>query len=178
MKTKTITALLDTRSETDEVLAKLENAGFSDSQVAILMTEDVRSRHFKITENTKAAEGAVAGAGIAGLAAALYMAIGATGTVLIPGLNIIAAGYLVSALAGLGAGAAAGGLIGALVGAGVPEHEAKTYQKKMEHDGSVLLAVQVDTDAQEDLVKALLESAHAHDIKALSASKPTENYAR
>lgn len=50
------------------------------------------------------------------------------GMLTVPGIGpLVAAGPIVAALAGIGAGGATGGLIGALVGSGIPEVEAKRY---------------------------------------------------
>ena len=53
--------------------------------------------------------------------------------------HFIAAGPIVAALAGVGAGAA-GGLTGALVGMGIPEYEAKRYEGKIKA-GNILISV-------------------------------------
>jgi hypothetical protein len=49
------------------------------------------------------------------------------GTLAIPGLGpFIAAGPIMTALAGMGMGGAVGGITGALIGMGIPERRAKT----------------------------------------------------
>jgi hypothetical protein len=166
--TKIITALLTMRSDADIALARLEEVGFSADQVSLLMSEQVRNRHFTLVEETKSDEGALTGATIGGLAGALYLGLASAGAFLIPGLNLIVSGALIGALAGLGAGGAVGGLVGALVGSGIPEHEAKVYEKQV-RDGGILIAVQAENDEEEEIVKDILKDANAQSIKALAA---------
>lgn len=165
---KVITALLASRIQADTTLRRLETAGFAADQVSLLMSEQARNNHFTLVENDKTEEGAVAGATIAGLAGALYMGLISAGAILIPGLNLIVSGALIGALAGLGAGGAVGGLVGALVGSGIPEHEAKLYEKQV-REGGILIAVQALNDKEEESIKNILKDANAQSIKALAA---------
>src|SRR5262249_47459494 len=70
-------------------------------------------------------------AGTLGLLASL-------GAIAIPGLGpFIAAGPIMSALAGVGAGGAVGGFLGALTGLGIPEYEAKRYEGQVKNGGGL-----------------------------------------
>src|SRR5690606_36640457 len=51
----------------------------------------------------------------------------------------LAAGPVVSALAGAGVGAVAGGLIGALVDAGIPDKDAEVYAEGLRRGGTLLM---------------------------------------
>jgi hypothetical protein len=99
---------------------------------------------------------------VGGVLGAVAAGLVAVGTLAIPGLNLVAAGPVVAALAGLGAGAATGGLAGALVGLGIPEHEAKFYDKELQ-DGGILLGVYAHND-QVKLAKEILETAGAEKV--------------
>src|SRR5829696_9437168 len=67
------------------------------------------------------------------------------GALVIPGIGpIVAGGALASTLAGAGIGAAAGGLVGALIGMGIPEEEARYYERGFREGG---ILVTVDTAA-------------------------------
>jgi hypothetical protein len=168
MTTKTITALFDTREAADYALYKLDQSGFTQDQVSLLVSEETRGKHFGIVEDDKSDEGAVAGAAIGGLTAALYVGLASAGAFFIPGLNLVVSGALIGSLAGLGAGAAAGGLIGALVGAGIPEHEAKVYEERV-RKGGILVAISAVSDEEEKTIKAILEGSNAQSIKAMAA---------
>jgi hypothetical protein len=165
---KTITAVFDTRSAADSALRKLEQAGFTKDQVAMLISEETRGRHFSVEESNKAEEGATVGATVGGLVGALSLALVSAGGILVPGLNIVVSGALLGALAGLGAGVAAGGLVGALVGLGIPEHEAKLYEAEV-RKGAILIAVEARDDLRADKVRIILKEARAQNITSLAA---------
>src|SRR5690606_15614139 len=115
-------------------------AGVTEEQISVVVTDETRGRSFNINENTKADEGAAAGATFGGIVGGVLAAMAGAGTLVFPGLNLVVAGALVSGLAGAGAGAATGGLLGLLVGAGMKEHEAKIYEDEVK-SGAILLAV-------------------------------------
>ncbi len=151
-----VTAVFESRIEADEALSKLEALGVTNSQISVLATDDARSRHFAIQNTTKAEEGATVGATLGGLAGAVGAALISAGAIAIPGMNLIVSGYLISAVAGLGAGAATGGILGALVGLGFPEHEAKLYEEELQ-SGNILVAVNPTSSEQRKRVKEILD---------------------
>ncbi len=82
----------------------------------------------------------------------------------IPGLGpFIAAGPIVAALAGIGAGGVVGGIAGALVGMGIPEYEANRYEGRIK-DGGILLSVHADDRDWKNKAKDILERTGAEDI--------------
>lgn len=115
--------------------------------------------------NSKADEGAIAGAGLGGVVGAVLSTLTVVGAMSIPGVNFVVSGPLVAALTGLGAGAVTGGLIGGLVGAGIPEHEAKLYEKEITAGGA-LLAVKSRDGSQKDRIKEVLKAGKAYNIAA------------
>jgi hypothetical protein len=165
---KVVTAMFNTREECDSALRKLEQEGITRDQVTLLVTEKARRENFGLVEGTKASEGAVTGGVVGGLVGALWLGLATAGTVLIPGLNVVASGALIGSLAGLGAGAATGGLVGSLIGLGLPEHEAKIYEDKL-RGGSILAAVEAPTDELADRIKAIFESVNGQSVKAMAA---------
>jgi hypothetical protein len=165
---KVVTAVFDTRVESETALYKLEHAGFSDKEITLLVSEDTRGKHFGIEANSKAGDGAATGAAIGGLAGAIGLALASAGTLLIPGLNLVVSGALIGGLVGLGAGAATGGLIGALVGLGIPEHEAKLYEEAV-RKGGILIAVESKDDASTQRIKDILKGANAKDVTSRAA---------
>lgn len=168
MTKKTVTAVFSSRTLSDTALVRLEAAGYTKDQVTMLVTKETQSKHFVIDEDSKAGEGAIEGAAIGGLSAALYLALGSVGALFVPGLNIVVSGALIGALTGLGAGAVTGGLVGALVGLGVPEHEAKIMEDTV-NKGAILIAVETKDDASAEKVKSILKDSNAQSIKALAA---------
>src|SRR5438132_9593949 len=107
-----ITGIFHNRESAERGVEDLLAAGFPREDISILMSETTRGREFGVKEATKAPEGAATGATIGGILGAIAAGLAAVGTLVIPGVSLVAAGPLVAALAGLGAGAAAGGLTG------------------------------------------------------------------
>lgn len=158
-----VTALFKDRGAAHSAVDQLMQAGFSQSNISMLMSEATRGREFTVTEETKAPEGAAAGAAVGGVLGALVAAMVAVGSLAVPGIGLVAAGPLVAAMAGLGAGGAAGGLVGALVGIGIPEHEAKFFSEQVT-GGGILVGAYV-TDERAGMAKEVLKLAHGESVK-------------
>jgi hypothetical protein len=154
-----ITGIFPTRAVAERATQNLIDAGFAPEDTSILMSEGTRGRDFKVENSTKAPEGAVTGATVGGVLGAVAAGLVALGTLAVPGVGLVAAGPIVAALSGLGAGAAAGGLVGGLVGLGVPEHEAKFYDEEL-RKGGILVGVYAHGDRVK-LAREILDAAGA-----------------
>lgn len=135
---KTVAGLFSRRASAERAIAELQQAGFTHEQIGMVMRDgsgpDVGEHH----KESHAAEGAVTGVlggGVLGGVAGYLIAIGA---LTIPGIGpVLAGGALAevlgvvagSAAVGAGIGAAAGGLVGVLVGMGIPEEEARHFER-------------------------------------------------
>lgn len=160
-----VTATFKTRAAVEEVLTRLEALGVSDEQISLIVTDETRGSSFNIVEDDKTEEGFAAGAAAGGIIGAVLGTMATASAIMIPGLNIIVTGAIVSSLAGLGAGAAAGGLLGGLIGAGIPEHEAKIYEDEVKN-GAVLLAIKPQDNDQKKVIKDILERADSYHLAA------------
>jgi len=159
---KLITGLFNTRARAEQAADELTRAGFAPEDISLLMSDTTRGREFAVKHSTKAPEGAAAGATIGGVLGAVAAGLAAVASISIPPLSIVAAGPVVAALAGLGAGAATGGLTGALIGLGMPEHEAKFYHKEIE-EGGILVGVYTHDD-RVDAARDILNAAGAEKV--------------
>ena len=159
---KLVTAIFHSRSSAEAAADELTRAGFAPEDVSLLMSESTRGREFEMKKTTKVPEGAAAGMTVGGVLGAVAAGLAAVGTLVVPGLSLVAAGPLVAALAGLGAGAAAGGLTGALIGLGLPEHEAKFLDKEIEK-GGILVGVYAHDDRAK-VAREILEAAGAERV--------------
>jgi hypothetical protein len=166
-----VTAIFESRADAEAALDELDSVGVTAGQVSVIATDEARSRHFEIKNNTKADEGATTGAALGGLAGAVLAGMASAGAIAIPGLNVVVSGYLVSALAGFGVGAAGGGILGALVGLGYPEHEAKLYEDEL-GSGNILITVQPADSAQRKEVVRILDAARTGDSPRGKAKHP------
>jgi hypothetical protein len=158
-----VTGIFKTRSGAERAVNDLISNGFSRDDISLLMSDMTRGREFGVEMATKAPEGAAAGATVGGVLGAIAAGLVALGTIVVPGLGLLAAGPVVAVLAGLGAGAAAGGLTGALIGLGIPEHEAKFYNEALER-GGILVGV-YSHDDKKDAARKILDAAGAEKVK-------------
>src|SRR6202041_4137867 len=142
----------------------LKAAGFSNRDISVLFPAGAGTKDFAHEKNTKAPEGATAGAGTGGvLGGAMGWLLG-IGAIAIPGLGpFIAAGPIMAALAGAGVGGAVGGIAGALIGMGIPEYEAKRSEGRVK-DGGILLSVHCDSSEEISRAKEILKATWADDI--------------
>src|ERR1700692_1363600 len=87
----------------DRILA----AGFSNNDISVLLPDSQSSKEFAHEKNTKAPEGTTTGATTGGALGGAVGLLAGIGALAIPGVGpFIAAGPIMGALAGLGAGAA------------------------------------------------------------------------
>jgi hypothetical protein len=125
----------------ERAIRDLKDAGFTDTQIGVLMRDPDQERRLVEEAGTKAGEAAAAGAVTGGVLGGLVGLLAGVGALVIPGVGpIIAGGALASTLAGAGIGAAAGGLLGALIGLGIPEEEARYYERGLQ-EGGILVSV-------------------------------------
>jgi hypothetical protein len=159
------------RLDVDRAVEALKGAGFSNNDVSALFPESVSTKDFAHEKNTKAPEGAAAGAGTGALLGGGLGWLAGVGALAIPGLGpFIAAGPIMAALAGAGVGGAVGGLTGALIGMGIPEYEAKRYEGRVK-DGGILVSVHSDNSDETKRAKEILERTGAEDISSTGESR-------
>ncbi len=153
-------------------------AGFSSSDISVLLPDTRSTKEFAHQKETKAPEGTTAGVTTGGVIGGTIGVLAGVGTLAIPGLGpFIAAGPIMAGLAGLGVGGALGGLVGALIGMGIPEYEAKRYEGRVK-GGGTLLSVHCDTSDQVSRAKDLLKTTGAEDIASSSESAGEATSAR
>ena len=175
-KNTAVFGIYPTYSAVEGGVEALKSAGFRNTDISVLMPENVGTKDFAHEKNTKAPEGAATGAGAgAVLGGGLGWLVG-IGALAIPGVGpFIAAGPIMAALAGLGIGTAVGGITGALIGMGIPEYEAKRYEGRV-RAGGILLSVHSDSSDWTKKAKDVLEKTGAEDIS--SAGEASADYAK
>jgi hypothetical protein len=150
---RVLTGLFPDRASAELAYQSLVERGYDRNDVNLVMSDETRARDFPSggsvdTElGSKAAEGAGIGAGIGGALGAVVAAVAAVGSnVALPGLGLVIAGPIATALVGAGAGGAAGGLLGALIGWGIPEERVKDYESGL-RSGGILMGVRPRSEA-------------------------------
>ena len=140
----TVVGLFHDSARAERAIRDLKDAGFTDSQIGVLMQDRAEARKFAEDTGTKAGEGAAAGAATGGILGGVVGLLAGVGALVIPGIGpIVAGGALASTLAGAGIGAAAGGIAGALIGMGIPEEEAHYYERGF-REGGILVSVKAE----------------------------------
>ena len=164
MSKKSVFCITTSRDQADRIVNRLKAADFSNNDISVLFPDKATSRDFAHEKNTKAPEGAIAGAGTGGVVGGTLGWIVGIGALAIPGVGpFIAAGPIMAALSGAAIGAAAGGIAGGLIGLGIPELEAKRYEGKVK-EGNILLSVHTENSAEITRAKEIFTTAGAQDI--------------
>lgn len=133
-------------------IEELRRAGFSDDELGFLTRVGVADRDEAAQTGTMT--GIVSG-GILG------SVLGAAVALLIPGFGPALAGGILAASTALGA--AAGGIIGTLTSLGVPDSEARYYQRELE-TGHTIVTVKIASDHQS--AEAILRDSGATSVKS------------
>jgi hypothetical protein len=155
-----------------EAVDAFKAAGFRSTDMSVLLPENSGSKDLGHETRTKAPEGAIAGAVILAILGGVLAWLVAIGALTIPNTApVIAAGPLIAALSGVGAGAIVGSVIGALIGVAGSEYVARRYEGRVRRNG-ILLSVHCDNREWINRAKRLLKDtgasriASAHEAKA------------
>lgn len=160
----------------ESAVEALKEAGFRNTDISVLFADNRSNKDFAHEKNTKAPEGAAAGAGSGVVVGGALGWLAGIGALAIPGLGpFIAAGPIMGLLGGMGAGGVIGGITGALIGMGIPEYEAKRFEGRIK-GGGVLLSVHCDSSDWVKRAKDILERTGATDIG--SAGEASADYAK
>ena len=175
MSKKSVFCITTSREQADRIVDQLKNANFSNNDISVLFPDKDSTRDFAHEKNTKAPEGAVAGAGTGGVIGGALGWIAGIGALAIPGVGpFIAAGPIIAALSGAAVGATVGGIAGGLIGLGIPEIEAKRYEGKVKA-GNILISVHTENSAEITRAKDLFTKAGAQDICSTGEASTTKD---
>jgi hypothetical protein len=156
----TVVGIFEHREDADRAVQDLRRAGVRDDDIGFAVRGGKPAADEKDIHGTVAGDGAATGMLTGGVLGGL---VGAAASGLIPGFGpVIAAGILSTILGGAAVGAAAGGMLGALMGLGIPEDEARYYQREFEA-GRVIITVRAS--ARYDEADRILRSHGAYDVR-------------
>jgi uncharacterized protein (TIGR02271 family) len=145
----TVVGLFQDQPSAEAAIQRLKAVGFSEDQIGVAVRDREQQQALTEGTGTQASEAAAKGAVGGGVVGGVIGLLAGVGALVIPGVGpIIAGGALASTLAGAGIGAAAGGLLGALVGMGVPEEDARHFERGFQ-EGGILVTVQAGARAEE-----------------------------
>lgn len=164
MSHTSVFCIANLRAQAERIIDRLLVAGFSSSEISVLMPETDSRHDIGHVKNTKAPEGAATGAATGGVAGGVIGLLAGIGALAIPGVGpLIAAGPIMAALSGAAVGAATGGVVGGLIGLGIPEIEAKIYQEKLK-TGNYLISVHAHDAAEVDRAESIFKAENAENI--------------
>ena len=172
MANKAVFGLYTDRRQVENAVDELKAQGFRNTDISVLLPENVGTKDFAHEKGTKAPEGMATGCDIwsrgrrSARLARGYRSVGDSWR----GTAAIAAGPIIAALTGVGVGGAVGGITGGLVGLGIPEYEAKRYEGRIK-SGNILLSVHADDSKWTDKAERILKDTGAEDISSTSESK-------
>lgn len=167
--TVTISRLYNNYVDAETAIKNLEAAGVKHGDISVLASnadEWYKGNSSKpgtfpdrnLNNKDDRGEAAGAGASMGAVAGGAVGVLAGLGMLAIPGVGpIVAAGWLVSTLAGAAAGGAAGGIIGALTQAGVGKDEVEIYAEGLRRGGAVVSARVADADASR--LRGLMDKA-------------------
>src|SRR5579863_3440871 len=145
MANTAVFGIYKTRQQVENGVDELKAGGFRNTDISVLFPENVGTKEFAHEKETKAPEGTATGAVTGGVIGGALGWLAGIGALAIPGVGpLIAAGPIIGALSGIGAGGLVGGIAGALIGMGIPEYEAKRYEGMIKN-GNILLSVHTDS---------------------------------
>ncbi|HUD46984.1 MAG TPA: hypothetical protein VMR33_09140 [Candidatus Baltobacteraceae bacterium] len=174
MSKKSVFCIATSRDQAELIVTELKAAQFFNNDISVLFPDKCTTRDFAHEKNTKAPEGAVAGAGTGGVIGGALGWIAGIGALAVPGVGpFIAAGPIMAALSGAAVGAAVGGIGGALIGMGIPELEAKRYEGKIKQ-GNLLISVHTENSREIARAREIFTKAGAQDICATDEAPTPE----
>jgi len=181
-KNTSIIGIYPDRTTVADAINVLHKAGYRATDTSMLSSDNHGSKDFGHEKHTRASAGAATGSVVGAVVGTALAWLVSSGTLSIPGLGpLIAAGPVVAALAGAGAGGALGWIAGLLAGLPLSEYVAKRYAGRIRR-GGILLSVHCDSQEWCNRAKKILKDTGARNISAASEStadygttdKPTE----
>ena len=159
------------REAVEEGMNALRKGGFRNTDISVLLAENMGTKDFAHEKHSKAPEGAATGAAIGVVIGGTLGWLVGAGTLAIPGLGpFIVAGPIVALLAGVGAMGTIGGIAGALIGMAIPEYEARRYEGRI-RNGGILLSVHCDDSYWRDRAEDILKKTGAEESGSESEAK-------
>lgn len=169
-KNTSVMGIYPDRTTVSDAINVLHKTGYRATDISVLSSDNQGSKDFGFEQRTRALKGAATGAAVGAVVGAALAWFASTQNVNIPNIGpFVAAGPLLAALAGAGAGGALGWLLGLLAGVRLPEYVAKRYAGRIRR-GGILISVHCDSREWCDRAKMTLKSTGARNISSASES--------
>ncbi|MFA1819715.1 general stress protein [Virgibacillus oceani] len=167
MDKKIIGGVFSDVATTEKVIHELMDQGYSSKGISVFAHDKNKAEVLEDETNTgvttndegrgkNAGKGAGIGAASGGVLGTLGGLVVGLGLLTIPGIGqVAAAGPLAAALTGAAVAAGGGGIIGALVGLGMPEEQAKQYERFLKN-GKVIVLVEADAENEHKVYETFM----------------------
>ena len=154
--------IYESRSAVESAIRGFKDAGFSGSEISVILPEKRGSKEMVNETDAKAPQSATVAPGT-GIGGALEWLVG-LGAMTLPGLGpVIAVGPLVAALAAVGGTGASASFAGLLVALGMSEVDARQYEQQLQK-GEVLVAIRCQSPEHCQRAKEIMEITRADHI--------------
>lgn len=166
--------IFDSQTSVETTVSSLKAGGYRNADISVLMPDKDSAMNFAHEKGTKAPEGATTGVASGAILGGALGWLAGIGSLAIPGVGMfVAAGPIMSALAGATLVGAVGGVSGSLIGLGIPEYEAKRYEGYVK-DGGILLSVHADNSDWAKKAEDIIKSCGGRDISSTTeeSSRP------
>jgi hypothetical protein len=182
MRNTSVIGIYPDRTTVSDAIGVLHKAGYRTTDISVLSSDNQGSKDFLFGKRSKSLEGAATGTAVGAVIGAVLAWIASTQTMTIVGMGpLVAAGPVLAALAGAGAGGTLGWIAGFLAGLRLPEYVAKRYAGRIRRGGT-LLSVHCDSPEWCDRAKKTLKETGARNISSAAEAgadygttdKPTE----
>jgi uncharacterized membrane protein len=166
----TLVGVFHTREQAERAVEDLRTAGFRNEDIGFAVRPEEGVKYASVDRDDvdtgpNAAEGALTGALTGGLVAAAM-------ALTVPGIGpVLAGGVLLTALTGMAVGAATGGVVAGLIELGVPEDQAKYYEREV-HAGRTVVIVK--TGDRMEQAASIFFAHNAYDVDTLGTTTPVE----
>ncbi|MFT9850550.1 general stress protein [Aneurinibacillus sp. REN35] len=155
---RTLVGVFHTRDNATKVVEALKVMGYRPEDISVIVKDRSEIRSIEKAAGTKVNEGLATGAVTGGMLGGLTGLLVGIGALTIPGIGpIVAAGPIATTLGGAALGASALGLMGALIGMGIPENEARDYEKHVKN-GDILVLV----NAHDQQARQIMQTFRDH----------------
>jgi hypothetical protein len=169
-KNTSVMGIYPDRTTLSDAINVLHKAGYRATDISVLSSDNQGSKDFGLEQRTRALTGAATGAAVGAVIGAALAWLASTQNLAIPNLGpLVAAGPVLAALAGAGAGSALGWILGLLAGVCLPEYVAKRYAGRIRR-GGILMSVHCDSREWCDRAKKALKNTGARNISSATES--------
>ncbi len=158
-----VMCILPLESRAENIVARLQDAGFASTDISILMPDREGVRDIgqqQPGKNGKSGANTFAGVPVEGSLSWLPGLRGISFAGIGP---VIATGPIIAALSGPPSGAPIGDIAGGICGLGIAEYEAKQYEARL-RSGNIFLAVHTDRADQSKRAAEIFANFGARDI--------------